>query len=190
MPLERDPDLGALALTPVRPDRHAELLHGWVTLPRNRFWGMGAHTRDEVREVYAFLDGLDTHHAYLIMLDDEPVGLFQTYRPEADPVGERYPVRPGDVGMHLLLNPPRRYARGLTSAVVPALLRFLLRDPAARRVVVEPDVRNEAALRRLRIEGFEFAAEIDLAEKRAQLAFLTRERFEAAAPADDPVRPR
>lgn len=190
IPLERDPDLGALALTPVRPDRHAELLHGWVTLPRNRFWGMGAHTRDEVREVYAFLAGLDTHHAYLIMLDDEPVGLFQTYRPEADPVGERYPVRPGDVGMHLLLNPPRRYARGLTSAVVPALLRFLLRDPAARRVVVEPDVRNEAALRRLRIEGFEFADEIDLPEKRAQLAFLTRERFEAAAPADDPVRPR
>lgn len=178
--LERNPDLGELALDPVCPERHAELLHGWVTLPRNRFWGMGAHTLDDVREVYAFLDGLDTHHAYLIRLDGEPVGLFQTYRPEADPVGERYPVQPGDVGMHLLLNPPRRYARGLTSAVMPALIRFLLRDPAARRVVAEPDVRNDAALRRLRTEGFMFADEIDLPEKRAQLAFLTRERFESA----------
>ncbi|WFE42690.1 GNAT family N-acetyltransferase [Micromonospora sp. WMMD998] len=177
IPLERIP-LGDLALEPVRPDRHAELLHGWVTLPRNSFWGMGSHTLDEVREVYTFLDGLDTHHAYLILLDDEPIGLFQTYRPEADPVGERYPVQAGDVGMHLLLNPSRQYARGLTAAVGPALARFLLRDPAARRIVVEPDVRNEAALRRLRTEGFTFADEIDMPEKRAQLAFLTRERFE------------
>ncbi len=175
---EQIPDLGDLTLEPVRPDQHAVLLHGWVTLPRNAFWGMGGHNRDDVRESYTFLDGLDTHHAYLVLLDGEPVGLFQTYQPEADPVGERYPVQPGDVGMHLLLNPPRRYARGLTTAVGPALARFLLRDPAAQRIVVEPDVRNEAALRRLRIEGFAFASEIDMPDKRAQLAFLTRKRFE------------
>ncbi|MFI6132861.1 GNAT family N-acetyltransferase [Micromonospora sp. NPDC051141] len=179
---ERIPDLGELTLQPVRPDRHAELLHGWVSLPRNAFWGMGSHTVDDVREVYAFLDGLDTHHAYLILLNGEPVGLFQTYRPEADPVGERYPVQPGDVGMHLLLNPPRHLARGLTAAVGPALARFLLRDPAARRIVVEPDVRNAAALRRLTVEGFTFASEIDMPDKRAQLAFLTRERFETDHP--------
>lgn len=31
-------------------------------------------------------------------------------------------------------------------------------SPATQRIVVEPDVRNETALRRLRIEGFTFAA--------------------------------
>lgn len=36
------------------------------------------------------------------MLDERPAGLFQ-HQPAADPVGERYPVPPGDVGMHLLL---------------------------------------------------------------------------------------
>lgn len=109
---EKISDLGELSLVTVAPDRHAELLHGWVTRPRNSFWGMGGHTVEQVREIYAFLDGLPTHHAYLVMIDGEPVGLFQTYQPDADPVGERYPVQPGDVGMHLLLNPPRRYARG------------------------------------------------------------------------------
>ncbi|MDM4719544.1 GNAT family N-acetyltransferase [Micromonospora sp. WMMA1363] len=177
------PVLGELTLVAVEPDRHAELLHGWVTQPRNSFWGMGSHGLDEVRETYAFLDGLDTHHAYLILLDGEPVGLFQTYQPEADPVGERYPVQPGDVGMHLLLSPSRRYACGLTTAVGPALVRFLLRDPAVQRIVVEPDVRNEAALRRLRAEGFVLASEIDMPDKRAQLAFLTRHRFETDHPA-------
>ncbi|WBB77776.1 GNAT family N-acetyltransferase [Micromonospora sp. WMMD882] len=180
---EKIPDFGTLAFVPVDPDRDAELLHGWVTRPRNAFWGMSDHSVDQVREIYAFVAGLTTHHAYLLTVDGEPVGLFQTYQPGADPVGERYPVQPGDVGMHVLLNPPRRLAHGLTSAVGPALIRFLLRDPAARRVVVEPDVRNELALRRLRAEGFIFDAEIDLPDKRAQLAFLPRARFEADHPA-------
>ncbi|WP_433128938.1 GNAT family N-acetyltransferase [Micromonospora sp. CA-240977] len=180
--LEKVAGLGELSLLTVVPDRHAALLHGWVTQPRNSFWGMGSHTLDEVRDVYAFVDSLPTHHAYLIMVDAEPVGLFQTYQPEADPVGERYQVRPGDVGMHLLLSPDRRIARGLANAVAPALARFLFRDPAAQRIVVEPDVRNHLALRRLEIEGFTFDSEIDMPDKRAQLAFLTRARFEANHP--------
>ncbi|MDI5943100.1 GNAT family N-acetyltransferase, partial [Micromonospora sp. DH15] len=90
-PLETLPGLGELALATVDPQAHAELLHGWVTQPRAVYWGMGGYTVDEVRDVYAFVDGLATHHAYLILLDGAPVGLFQTYQPEADPVGERYP---------------------------------------------------------------------------------------------------
>ncbi|MEU8180070.1 GNAT family N-acetyltransferase [Micromonospora sp. NPDC049044] len=180
--LEKVAGLGELSLLTVDPDRHAALLHGWVSQPRNSFWGMGAHTVDEVRDIYAFVDSLPTHHAYLIMVEAEPVGLFQTYQPEADPVGERYRVQPGDIGMHLLLSPDRRIARGLTNAVGPALARFLFRDPAAQRIVVEPDVRNHLALRRLEIEGFTFDSEIDMPDKRAQLAFLTRARFVAKHP--------
>ncbi|MEW2326977.1 GNAT family N-acetyltransferase [Micromonospora chersina] len=178
---EKLPGLGELRLVPVDPAVDAALLHGWVTQPWARFWGMGDHTEAEVREVYEFLDGLATHHAYLITLDGTPVGLFQSYQPEADPVGERYPVRPGDVGMHLLLA-ANRPAPGLASAVVPALARFLFTDPAARRVVAEPDVRNDRALRRLEAEGFTLDAEIDMPDKRARLAFLTRDRFEAGHP--------
>ncbi len=179
---EQIPGFGELTLTVVDPAAHATLLHGWVTEPRATFWGMGSYTVEEVREVYTFVDGLSTHHAYLIGLDGTPVGLFQTYQPEADPVGERYRVRPGDIGMHLLLAPGRRPPRGLTDAIGPALARFLFRDPTRLRIVVEPDVRNRFALRRLEREGFTFADEIDMPDKRAQLAFLTRERFAANHP--------
>ncbi|PWR09265.1 siderophore biosynthesis protein [Micromonospora acroterricola] len=179
---EKIPGLGEMSLVTVEPDRHTALLHDWVTRPRNSFWGMGSHTVEQVREIYAFVDSLPTHHAYLIMIDSEPVGLFQTYQPEADPVGERYAVQPGDVGMHLLLSPDRRLAHSLTTAVGPALARFLFRDPGAQRIVVEPDVRNEPALRRLKVEGFTFGPEIEMPDKRAQLAFLTRARFESDHP--------
>ncbi|MEH1015933.1 GNAT family N-acetyltransferase [Micromonospora sp. CPCC 206060] len=180
---ETIPGFGELTLVVVDPTAHAELLHGWVTEPRAAFWGMGSHTVDEVREIYEFIDGLSTHHAYLIMLDGQPIGLFQTYQPEADPVGERYRVQPGDVGMHLLLAPGKRPPRGLTTVVGPALARFLFRDPTRTRIVVEPDVRNHHALRRLELEGFTFDEEIDMPDKRAQLAFLTRARFESDHPA-------
>lgn len=184
--LETLPGLGELSLVAVDPQAHAELLHGWVTQPRAVYWGMGGYTVDEVRDVYAFVDGLATHHAYLILLDGAPVGLFQTYQPEADPVGERYPVLPGDVGMHLLLAPGRRPPRDFTGTAGPALVRFLFRDPTRQRVVVEPDVRNELALRRLERSGFTFDDEIDLPDKRARLAFLTRDRFETLFPAPTP----
>lgn len=175
-------DAGELELVPLDPQAHGEVVHGWVTMPRNRFWGMGDYTLAEVREVYAFLAGLDTHHAYLIELDGEPVGIFPTYEPAHDPVGALYPVEDGDIGMHLLLAPGRLPPRGFTAAVTPALVRFQFADPGRSRMVVEPDVRNHFAVDRMRREGFTFGPEISLSGKRAQLAFLTRARFEADYP--------
>ncbi|GLL06181.1 hypothetical protein GCM10017581_079290 [Dactylosporangium matsuzakiense] len=179
MPYREDlPGLGRLTLTTLDPAADAALVHSWVTERRAAFWGMLGHSVDDVREIYEFVDGLSTHHAYLIRLEDHPIGLFQSYEPAADPVGERYPVRPGDVGMHLLMAPGRRPPKGLTEAVGAALARFLFQDPAAVRLVVEPDVRNHLALRRLELSGFTFDEEVDMPTKRARLAFLTRDRFE------------
>ncbi|MFC7483871.1 GNAT family N-acetyltransferase [Luedemannella flava] len=187
---EQLPGLGRLTLTVLDPASDAGLVHGWVTQRRAAFWGMLDHSVDDVRETYEFVDGLPTHHAFLVRLDDRPIGLFQSYEPDADPVGERYPVKPGDVGMHLLMAPGKRPPSGLTVAVGAALARFLFRDPAATRLVVEPDVRNHLALRRLTLSGFSFDEEIEMPDKRAQLAFLTRERFENlyAAPAESALR--
>ncbi|GAA0729934.1 hypothetical protein GCM10010199_44710 [Dactylosporangium roseum] len=174
---EKIPDIGLFRLEVLRPAEHAELVHGWVTERRAAFWGMGGHSVDDVREIYEFVDSLPTHHAFLMLLDGRPIGLFQTYEPDADPVGERYPVQPGDHGMHLLLAPGRHRPRGLTDAVGPALARYIFRDPEHRRIVVEPDVRNHFALRRLKLEGFVLSNEIDMPDKRAVLAFLTRAAF-------------
>jgi penicillin G amidase len=177
------PGLGHVWLVPVKPAAHAALLHGFVTQRHTAFWGMSEYTLDEVREVYEFLDSLTTHHAYLIRLDDQPIGILQTYEPAADPVGECYPAQAGDIGMHVLLAPGRRPPRGLTAALVPAFGRFLFTDPGKDRIVAEPDIRNTAALRRLERQGFTFGDEIDLPGKRARLAFLSRSHFESIHPA-------
>ncbi|MGW6462245.1 GNAT family N-acetyltransferase [Streptomyces rubiginosohelvolus] len=167
---------GTVRLVPVDPAADAELLHGWVTEERARFWGMADHTREQVREIYEFVDSLPTHHAYLALRDGVPAALFQTYEPDADPVGECYDVRPGDFGVHLLIAPAEGEGavRGYTDALLTAFIAYVFSDPAHVRVVVEPDARNEKAIARMVRMGFELGPEIRKPEKTARLAFLTR----------------
>ena len=176
---EELPGLGRLRLVVIAPGADADLIHGWVREERAKFWGMGAMSLDEVRDIYGFLDSLDTHHGYLMIVEEQPAGIFQTYEPLQDPVGEVYPARPEDTGMHLLLAPAERRVPDFTATLLSGLIRFLLSDPAKDRVVAEPDARNAKAIGRLVGFGFEAGAKVQLAEKEAQLVFLTREKFEA-----------
>ncbi|MFI5727485.1 GNAT family N-acetyltransferase [Streptomyces cyaneofuscatus] len=167
---------GVVRLVPVDPAADAELLHRWVTEERARFWGMADHTREQVQEIYEFVDSLPTHHAYLALRDGVPAALFQTYQPDADPVGECYDVQPGDFGIHLLIAPAEDEGavKGYTDALLTAFIGYVFSDPAHLRVVVEPDARNEKALARMVRVGFELGPEIRKPEKTARLAFLTR----------------
>jgi hypothetical protein len=177
---EELPLLGRLRIVPVSPQDDVDLICAWVTEERARFWGMLALQREEVLGIYEFLDSMETHHAYLIRLDGEPAGLFQTYEPLHDPVGEAYPALPGDIGMHLLLAPATRPVPHFTPVLVSALIRFMFLDPAKDRIIVEPDARNGKAIRRLEATCFQPGPIIRLEEKDAQLAFLPRARFEIA----------
>jgi hypothetical protein len=176
---EELPGLGRLRLVTVVPESDADLLYSWVREERARFWGMRSLSREEVRDIYLFLDSLETHHAYLMCVDGSPAGIFQTYDPLHDPVGDAYEARAEDTGMHLLLAPATQPVRNFTPTVVAALTRFLLADPAKDRIVAEPDARNAKAIRRFQGCGFEVGPKVQLAEKEAQLVFLTRERFES-----------
>ncbi|MFG2132725.1 GNAT family N-acetyltransferase [Streptomyces sp. NPDC048751] len=178
---------GTVRVLPLDPKADAEVIHRWAAGERAAFWGMNGLTRDQVAEIYAHMDTLDTHHAYLVVKDGEPAALLQTYEPEADRVSECYPVEPGDIGVHLLLAPagPDGARAGWTAALVSAIASYVLLGLDRRRVVVDPDVANEKAVSRFLRQGFEAGPvvtlpEIDLPdvylpEKRAQLAFLRRE---------------
>ncbi|WP_455355090.1 GNAT family N-acetyltransferase [Streptomyces sp. SYSU K217416] len=187
--------LGTVRIVPVDPPADAAVIHRWVTEERARFWGMGDTTREQVEEIYTHLDSLTTHHAYLVHLGDEPVALFQTYEPEADRVSECYDVEPGDIGVHLMLGPATGGPRpGYTAALLSVFVGHVLSGPGRRRVVAEPDARNEKAIARLQRTGFALGPEVVLPEvvlpeidlpevylpeKRARLAFLTPESFAA-----------
>ncbi|MFD3733091.1 GNAT family N-acetyltransferase [Streptomyces sp. NPDC058632] len=178
---------GSVRVLPLDPSADAPVLHRWVSGERAVFWGMNGLTEQQVAEIYAHMDTLGTHHAYLAVKDGEPAALLQTYEPEADRVGDCYPVEPGDIGVHLLLAPagPEGARSGWTATLVAALMGFVLLGLDRRRVVVDPDVANEKAVARFLRQGFTAGPEVVLPEidlpdvylpeKKARLAFLTRE---------------
>ncbi|MFJ3663574.1 GNAT family N-acetyltransferase [Streptomyces sp. NPDC090119] len=184
---QRVPDYGIVAIRPLDPATDAPAIHAWVSQERAAFWGMTNLTEAQVAEIYAHMATLDTHHAHLVTKDGEPAALLQTYDPAADRVSECYEVRPGDIGVHLLLAPaaPDAHRPGWTSALLTVVADYVLRVLDRTRVVVDPDVRNTKAIARFERQGFApgpevVLPEIDLPdvylpEKRARLAFLTRE---------------
>ncbi|MEU8620848.1 GNAT family N-acetyltransferase [Streptomyces sp. NPDC048623] len=174
---------GTVRVDRIDPGADAPLLHAWVNEERARFWGMHGTTVEQVREIYAHLDSLGTHHGYLVRRDGIPVAVFQTYDPEADRVSECYAARPGDIGVHLFVAPSAAAPeKGFTSGLLTALLDFALTGRS--RIVAEPDAANEKAVARLVRAGFELGPEVLLPEvdlpevfvpeKRARLAFYTR----------------
>lgn len=170
-------DPTCITIRPVDPDADAGLLHAWVSQDRAVFWGMLGKDREEVAWIYRYIDEQPHLAAYLVHVDDVPVALFQTYDPQVDEIGEHYDRRPGDLGVHLLLaDEPARAGR--TSQVVTFFIDHLRRDPEVRRLMAEPDARNEKSIALLRRVGFRLGPVVDAlplvggGAKRAQFVFL------------------
>ncbi|MER8010838.1 GNAT family N-acetyltransferase [Streptomyces sp. NPDC094149] len=177
---------GTVRIMPLDPHADADVVHRWVREERAVFWGMNGLDREQVTEIYAHMAGLETHHAFLVVKDGEPVGLLQTYEPRADRVGDCYEVRDGDIGVHLLLAPAGEGGarRGWSQSLLDVVTAYVLPGLGRHRIVVDPDVRNDKAIARFLRQGFEAGPvvvlpeiavpDLYLPEKTAQLAFLER----------------
>ncbi|MDQ0661844.1 RimJ/RimL family protein N-acetyltransferase [Arthrobacter ulcerisalmonis] len=165
----------------VDPETDAPLLHSWVTRPYASFWGMLSAGVADVAAEYAGIQASGHHHALLGLDGGVPAFLTEEYLPGSSPLAGAYPVRPGDVGMHLLVGPTSDAPQpGYTAAVMDAVLGRLFDRPEVERVVVEPDVRNtriHALNERL---GFRPAGVVALPDKEALLSFCSRSDYLSA----------
>ncbi|RKN43709.1 GNAT family N-acetyltransferase [Streptomyces hoynatensis] len=178
----RDATLGEFAVRHVDPAADTPLLHRWLTHPKSAFWLMGDATEEEVRHEYETIAAAPDHEAFLGLHEGEPAFLAERYDPAGEPVGATYPVLPGDTGMHFLVAPTDTPRHGFTRAVLHTVMHLLFSDPATRRVVVEPDVRNTAVHALNAAVGFRVEKTVSLPGKDACLSFCTREQYAATAP--------
>lgn len=194
-----------IVLEPLDVDRHAPLLHAWVTHPRSVFWMMQGASVDDVRREYADIVASPHHDAWLGRTglgggagawpaEGTPSFLAETYDPAHSPLVGHHDTQPGDLGMHVLVAPTDTPVHGFTSAVFAAVVRHCFTLPGhdgvtTRRVVVEPDARNTAIHDLNARAGFVAEREIDLPDKRALLSTCTAEGFAASelGATDDPT---
>lgn len=168
-----------LTLEPLDLARDLTLLHEWVTHPRSVYWQMqGASVADVERE-YRLIEEHPHHHAWLGRADGVPAFLAETYDPAHSELAGLPDLRDGDLGMHVLVAPPddETPVHGFTRAVFGAVLDHCFADPAVRRVVVEPDARNERIRAMNRAFGFRELRTITLPTKEATLSVRDRDHL-------------
>lgn len=176
----RDDDtLGRFEIRPVDPVADVALLHGWLAHEKSVFWGMSGTDSGTVEQYLREAFVSQHRDIFVGSHESEPVFFLERYDPASDQVATVLPVSEGDVGMHFLVAPATEPVHGLTRGVLITVMEFLFSDEGARRVVVEPDVRNQAVhLLNARV-GFQELATVPLGDKQALLSTCTRSQFAA-----------
>ncbi|MBB4979305.1 MULTISPECIES: GNAT family N-acetyltransferase [Streptomyces] len=170
----------SIDIRPLDPLADAELIHPWVTHPKAAFWMMQDAKLQDVEREYMAIAAHPHHDAFIGLVDGAPAFLMERYDPARVELVGLYEPQPGDVGMHFLVAPTDTPVHGFTRTVITAVMAELFADPATARVVVEPDVRNEAVHALNEAVGFVPEREIQKPEKKALLSFCTRAQFETA----------
>ncbi|KRB76226.1 siderophore synthetase [Nocardioides sp. Root190] len=165
-----------VSIEPLDLERDVALVHAWGTHPRSAYWMMQDASIADVRDEYAAIAANPHHDAFLGRIAGRPAFLVETYDPaHAEGLAGLADLRPGDGGMHVLVAPPEgEPVAGLTTAVFDAVMAFCFADPAVERVVVEPDVRNDAIRAKNLAAGFTEVREIPMPGKTAMLSVCPR----------------
>ncbi len=176
-----------IEVVPADPDDHADLLHGWMNQPHVVPWWVVDRSRAGVRAYLEAQLALTHLEPWVASIDGTPFGYVETYAAAADPLADHYPALPGDRGWHVLVGPPDLLGTGLARLLGRVVIARLFADPAADRVVCEPDARNVRMIRLCLHLGLLPLAVLELPDKRALLLGCTRSEYSSAFPAPIPA---
>jgi hypothetical protein len=176
LPFTREiPGYGIFSVHKFNLSDHLEEIHRWVNEEYARFWGMSNMSVEEVTIEYQRI--LKSSTVYAGYYNQQFSFLIECYAPENDPVGSHYEVRAGDHGMHILVAPPVLPRVNFTWNVFTTVMEFMFNHLQVKRIVVEPDIRNEKIHVLNKKAGFAYEKQIELAEKSAYLAFCTQQQY-------------
>lgn len=175
------PQLGDFGLRPVDPPTDSPLLHEWVTHPKAKYWMMQEASVADVLAEHEAIEVNPGHFAYMGLYHYRARFLVEVYDPAASELAGVYDPAPGDIGMHVLTAPTGQPIPGFTKGVMDTVMHLLFDGFGAQRVVVEPDVGNEAIHRLNAFVGFKPERTVNLNGKQALLSFCTRIDFERSA---------
>lgn len=124
----------ALRLIDIRAD--VTLLRRWLLDPRTSSWSPGRSMK--VRQLLETMLLTPERRVFLGFRDDVPSFLFETFPPEYNSQGKRS----GAVGVRLLASPTGDENPELATAILRTIVKMVLSDPTADRVLLESDVTN------------------------------------------------
>lgn len=110
-----------------------------------------------------------------VLVDRIPLAYVEIYWVALDRLACYYPFIAGDLGVHIAIGEKARIGRGLGRQILRLTAESLLCvESRCDRVVAEPNVLNEVALRAFTAAGFRRVGEVELPHKTAALMVYPR----------------
>ncbi|MES2674657.1 MAG: GNAT family N-acetyltransferase [Pseudomonadota bacterium] len=175
-------EFGQLHLRKLNDSDDINLIHDWVGRDYAQFWGMQTHSLEQVCNEYQKLQ--EHGQVFMGFYENVPAFLVEIYDPKQDILANHYAVQEGDLGMHILLAPAQIPIAQFSWQVFRFVMEFLFNAKHAKRIVVEPDARNQKIHRLNQRAGFVYTQFLQLPHKTAWLAFCTRAQFFIATTQD------
>jgi len=158
------------------------LIYQWVNQSyARRYWQMDG-TKKQLLDTYKIVLAHRQAHSFIGTFEDQVVCQVDLYNVAIDELAEHVEVSPGSCGLHILMLPPSQSSKGLTTAMLKALIRFYFSFGAAQTLYGEPDARNTGANVSAKAAGFTFLRPITLSYKTANLYSITKQQFHATYP--------
>lgn len=153
------------------------LLYEWLQREHVRRWWTDDETYEEVVQHYLpAIEGSKPTDLFLILSDDRPAGLIQTYRVSDYPeYRELVAVEDGVAGVDLFVGEMELTGRGFGSDALSRFVRdVIFSDPEIHACIADPDAENRASLRAFEKAGFHVVRQLIDPGDRNRLHSLVR----------------
>ena len=167
----------AISFRPLRRE-DVPLVFAWRQRPHVRRWWSAVATLAEAEAKYLpRIAGRDPTRVYLIVLDDRPIGMIQTYLVDDDPDSWPFELAPGTAGVDLFIGEADLIGRGLGSEVIRTFVaEVVFARTAVTACIADPDVRNVGSIRAFEKAGFLRVRVFELPDAEAPQQLLRIER--------------
>jgi RimJ/RimL family protein N-acetyltransferase len=138
------------------------MLHEWLHRPHvSEWWGNPSTYAEVERDYLPFTTGESTTQAYIVLLENKPIGFIQSYIVMGSGDGWwEQETDPGARGIDQFLANPEQLSQGLGRAMIHAFVDQLFQDPLVTKVQTDPSPQNERAIRCYRRVGFVDVGEV------------------------------
>jgi len=171
------------AVRVVDADGDCELISEWMNRPHLvEAWEYPWPPDRWRRYLQAQLDGAYSR-PLIGSFRGKPVAYVELYRAAKDSIAPRYAADPYDIGLHAAIADERFVNRGFAPLLLPRLVANVFEtEPQCRRIMFDPDHRNDGARRVCEYAGCVFLGEHDMANRRMALYALPRTPDDAPQP--------
>lgn len=171
--------IGAFTFKAYNNESDAQVIHPWVNMEYAKFWMLNNSTLADVKAEYRKIMAPTGTSVYLGFLNETPVFLTEIYDPSKEEIAEHVTLKPGDLGMHVLVGPSEVRIPGFTRGVFASVMKCVFDLHGAERVIVEPDVTNLKIQKLNNEAGFRvLKPRVALSSKTARIECCTRAEFE------------